>query len=589
MSRTRKLPVNRRRPAPAPAAAAWYEIRNSADDVAEVLIYDRIGESFFDDGVTAKGFVEALKGVTASQIHLRINSPGGSVFDGFAIYNALRRHPAQVTSYVDGMAASIASIIALAGDEVVMAENALFMIHDPSMLAMGTADDMRKAADLFDKVGGQLVDTYAERTGLDVDDIRDAMAAETWYTADEALDAGFIDQVGDRQDIAASFDLGAFGYRNYPAPGLAAAATHTPAAAPAPVENLTEGDTVDESTAVAEATAPTPAEPAFIPRARVQDPFPYRETVRDERGMHASFFRDMLNAKHDRDAAERFNVAQTMIQNAGVQTDVDEIIPTTYRPDMYVAQLTSLRTLIDSFSKQPIDGPNPIRVPKFSSASGLMADHVEGTNPSDGTFVTTEAVITPVAKSGKYTGSRELFEGATPAVDALIMAAIAEEYATETEAYAATTFLAGATAGTVVDISNGVTMQVVQRMITFQTTRKRAADVFRAGTTLFPELAIQVDTAGRPLNPYIGATNAPGTTGAKVLSLNVGGYETPLTSSLTDGLLGVSSDAVTFESGLRMWRWEEKSGPANIEIAAFGYIVCAVLRAAGLLKFATQA
>lgn len=589
MSRPRKLPVNRRRPAPAPAAATWYEIRNDAGDAADILIYDRIGESFFDDGVTAKGFVEELKAISASQINLRINSPGGSVFDGYAIYNALRRHPATITAYVDGMAASIASIIALAGDEVVMAENALFMIHDPSMLAMGTADDMRKAADLLDKVGGQLVDTYAERTGMDPDDIRDAMAAETWYTADEALDAGFIDQVGDRQDIAASFDLSAFGFRNYPAPGLAAAATHTPAPAPAETETPTEGDTVDQSTPVAEATAPTPAEPAFIPRARVQDPFPYRETVRDERGMHASFFRDMLNSRHDRDAAERFNVAQTMIQNAGVQTDVNEIIPTTYRPDMYVAQLTSLRTLIDSFSKQSIDGPNPIRVPKFSSASGLMADHVEGTNPTTGTFVTTESVITPVAKSGTYVGSRELFEGSTPAVDALIMAAIAEEYASETETYAATTFLAGATAGTVVDISNGVTMQVVQRMITFQTNRKRAADVFRAGTTLFPELAIQVDTAGRPLNPYIGATNAPGTTSAKVLSLNVGGYETPLTSSLTDGLLGVSSDAVTFESGLRMWRWEEKDGPANIEIAAFGYIVCAVLRATGLLKFATQA
>ena len=139
--------------------------------------------------------------------------------------------------------------------------------------------------------------------------------------------------------------------------------------------------------AVVEATAPAaPAEPAYIPRARVQDPFPYRETVRDERGMHASFFRDMLNARHDHNAAERFNIAQTMIQNAGVQTDVNEIIPDQYRPDMYVSQLTSLRTLIDSFSRQSIDGPNPIRVPKFSSASGLMADHVEGTNPTTGTL-----------------------------------------------------------------------------------------------------------------------------------------------------------------------------------------------------------
>jgi HK97 family phage major capsid protein len=371
------------------------------------------------------------------------------------------------------------------------------------------------------------------------------------------------------------------------------AATEAPAPAPDADTPTEEEHTVTEVTeAVAEVTAAEPQHlaAAFIPRAHVQDAFPYRETVRDDRGVQASFFRDMIRAQHDPEAAERYRVAQTMLTAAaGVQTDIAEIIPTQYRPDMYVGQLSNSRPVIDAFSRQSIDGPNPQRVPRFKAASGLNADHVENTNPAEGAFETDEVVITPKAVSGIYKGSREMFEGSTPAVDALIMNAIREEYASETEAYAATTFLTGATAGTVVDISNGVTLQVIERMITFQANRKRAADVLLAGTTLFPELVKQVDLQGRPLNPYVGATNAPGSIGMGALSVNVGGYVTPYVASLTDGLLGVREDAVTFESGLRMWRWEEKSGPATIEIAAFGYIACAVLRPLGLLKFATQA
>lgn len=587
MTRPRKFPARR------PAAAAetpWYEIRNAAGDKAEVFIYDRIGESFWDEGITAKQFAQDLRAITATQIDLHLNSPGGSVFDGQAIYNALLRHPASVTTYIDGLAASIASVIALAGDHVVMADNALFMIHNPSAAARGDANEMRKMADLLDKVCGVMVNTYEDKTGMDRDELEAAVDAETWYTAAEALEAGFIDEIGVEQAIAAAFDLEAFGYRNYPGPtepALAAQATTTPATPQAAETTPTQGDTVDQSTAVVEATAP-PA-PAFVPRAHVQDAFPYRSSTRDDRGMQASFFRDMLRAKDDPEAASRFSVAQTMITAANDQADVNEIIPTIYRPDMWVGSLENLRPTLEAFSRETIDGPNPLRVPKFSSAADLMSDHVENTNPSTGSFVTTEQVITPVAKSGSYLASREMIEGSTPAVDALIFREIFNEYALDTEAYAVTTFLAGATAGTVVDISDGVSMQLIARMITFNASRKRAADVALFGQTLFSAAATQVDTAGRPLNPSFGAQNATGQAGSKLLSIDIGGYRVPMVTSLTGGLLGVREDAWTFESGLRTWRWEEKSGPAKIELAAFGYIVCAVTRAAGLLKFATQA
>lgn len=194
----------------------WYEIRNAADDVAEVFIYDDIGESFWTEGVTAKNFLNELAGITAPRINLHLNSPGGSVFDGVAIYNALKRHPAQVVSHIDGLAASIASIIALAGDRVVMASNSLFMIHNPWGGVQGDANEMRKMADVLDKIRDTLAATYMERTGMEREAVLAAMDAETWYNASEAYAAGFVDEVGTEIKAAASFDLSARGYKHVP-------------------------------------------------------------------------------------------------------------------------------------------------------------------------------------------------------------------------------------------------------------------------------------------------------------------------------------------------------------------------------------
>lgn len=195
----------------------FYEIRNAAsDDVAEVFIYEQIGESFWGDGVGAKKFAADLRAITAPRIDLHLNSPGGSVFDGQAIHNALVRHPAAVTVFIDGLAASIASVIALAGERIIMASNALFMIHDPSGGVWGTSDDMMKMAEVLDKIKDTIVGQYAERTGQAAADLATAMSEETWYTAQEALDAGFIDEVGVEASATAAFDLSRFGYRHVP-------------------------------------------------------------------------------------------------------------------------------------------------------------------------------------------------------------------------------------------------------------------------------------------------------------------------------------------------------------------------------------
>ena len=181
----------------------WYEIKNKSDK-AEIWIYEEIGEDFWTGGgVTAKGFQKELAAIKADKIDLHINSPGGLVFDGITIYNLLKQHPANVTTYIDGLAASIASVIALAGDSVIMAENALFMIHKASGLVMGNSDDMRDFAEKLDKVNTSIATTYISKTGKDEPEINDLMAAETWMTAAEALGFGFVDEVSGEADMAA--------------------------------------------------------------------------------------------------------------------------------------------------------------------------------------------------------------------------------------------------------------------------------------------------------------------------------------------------------------------------------------------------
>lgn len=166
-------------------------------------------------GVTAKGFLAELGALPdGAPIDLRLNSPGGSVFDAVAIYNALKRHSGDITVWIDGIAASAASYIAMAGDEIIMPENAFLMIHDPSGLVMGTAEDMRSTAKALDKVKGSLIQGYATKSGKSDEDIAALMAAETWLDAKDALDFGFIDRLAEPVELAAAFDVARF--RNAP-------------------------------------------------------------------------------------------------------------------------------------------------------------------------------------------------------------------------------------------------------------------------------------------------------------------------------------------------------------------------------------
>ena len=181
-----------------------YQPRASVHEPAVLQIFDQIGEDWFGgSGISAKAFSDALQSVGPGPLVVEINSPGGNVWDGLAIYNMLRGRQSPVTTRVVGIAASIASIIALAGDTIEMADASLFMIHDPSGMVAGTSEDMRKMANALDQHAEILAGIYVKRTGKTSAQIRAAMTAETWFTAQEAIQFGLADKSTEQLAMAA--------------------------------------------------------------------------------------------------------------------------------------------------------------------------------------------------------------------------------------------------------------------------------------------------------------------------------------------------------------------------------------------------
>lgn len=179
-----------------PSAVGPGVIRVAAEegaDEAEVFVYGDIGGWW--GGVSAEEFAKEIAALDVKTLNVRLNSPGGLVFEGVAIYNALARHSAKVVVHVEGIAASIASVIAMAGDEIHIAEGSRFMIHDPWTIVMGSADDLRAEADVLEGLKSDLIDIYAARTEQSRDDLSDWMTVETWLSARDAVDKGFADSM----------------------------------------------------------------------------------------------------------------------------------------------------------------------------------------------------------------------------------------------------------------------------------------------------------------------------------------------------------------------------------------------------------
>lgn len=206
---TQLLASNKKRPDRLPQS----RIVASADET-EIYIYDAIvadeDTAYWWGGVSAEALVPAIRNINGGTIHLRINSPGGDVFAAQTICQAIRDTGAKVIAHIDGYAASAATVISIAADEVEIAAGGFFMIHNAWTWAMGNANDLTATAVLLGKIDSSLAGQYAAKSGMDVEDVRAAMDAETWYTAEEAVAAGLVDRIAAGKKAEASWNMSAY-------------------------------------------------------------------------------------------------------------------------------------------------------------------------------------------------------------------------------------------------------------------------------------------------------------------------------------------------------------------------------------------
>jgi ATP-dependent Clp endopeptidase proteolytic subunit ClpP len=301
---------------------SWYALAKKPDiGQTEISIYDEIGAF----GVSAKSFLADLQRIPADHtILLKIHSPGGEVFDGNAIFNSLKRRAADVVVQIEGIAASMATVISLAGHHVKMAANGFYMIHNPWGMAMGDAAELRDQAELLDKIRSNMVGAYAAKSGQSPEQITEWMDAETWFTAEQALAAGFVDEITDGLAIAASANRPALlaKFRNTPAALLTPEPPRMenetqPAAAPE-VEIL---DTVVSENAPEVVEAPA-AEPA-VETVLEAEPTPEPEVIEPIESPVAKIAAaDQILAKYNAALAER-DIALAEARSYKAQLDTE--------------------------------------------------------------------------------------------------------------------------------------------------------------------------------------------------------------------------------------------------------------------------
>ena len=184
----------------------WFNVEKNTE-IPSVFIYDQIGQDWWGEGISPQAFIEQVKAIESDAFNLFLNTPGGFVNDGLAIYHQLDRLDKYITVYIDGIAASIGSVIAMAGDKIIMPENTEQMIHDPWGMAIGNSRDLRELADHMDRTKERILNIYHKRTGYDRDKISELMANETYISAKDAVEWGFADELEEPKKLAAcAFD-----------------------------------------------------------------------------------------------------------------------------------------------------------------------------------------------------------------------------------------------------------------------------------------------------------------------------------------------------------------------------------------------
>jgi ATP-dependent Clp protease, protease subunit len=335
----------------------WFEVRDDASkDSTEILIYGEIGKSWWDDsGVSAKEFADELKAIPSTRnIVVGINSPGGSVWDGLAIYNLLEARRDKVTTRIDGVAASMGSVIAMAGKEVRIPRNAVIMIHDPTTFAQGDESMMAKALEALRAAKKTIAGVYQKKTGKTYDEISERMTAESYFTGDEAKEFGLADTVIDEVPMSASALKNILsGFRNQPtAVGGKLETTKTPPATGSEAINQDymnrakviallkkHGITVDDKATDEQLEAQLES---VLAGKKQEEP---KQSATDSKVIDLENRFKELQAKHD-------NERKSRIENA-VQTAVDERrIPVAQRAK-WVTRAMADETVLTDLSELP--------------------------------------------------------------------------------------------------------------------------------------------------------------------------------------------------------------------------------------------
>jgi ATP-dependent protease ClpP protease subunit len=326
--------------------AAMQGGKNRSWRMAKVLLYGAVGAWY--DELDAKSVVKKLSALADDEdLEVRVNSAGGSVFDGMAIYNTLRNRKGTVRVHIDGLAASIASVIAMAGDEIVMEPGSMMMVHNPWNITMGDADDHRESAELLDKVRDSIAVAYEQKTGIPRQELIGLMDDETWMTADEAVDRGFATKVGEQQVQAMALtrhDLSAFinvpGAIRAMARGEAKMSEQAPEVTPVAVaETVVPGVDVDA----------VRAEAVKVERERSSG---IRSAV-EKAGLSASFADELVNGGWTREEANAMIIDQWNKQGVAVQSAARVEVDAT---DKFVEGAT--QALMAKAGLAPRDGQN---------------------------------------------------------------------------------------------------------------------------------------------------------------------------------------------------------------------------------------
>jgi ATP-dependent Clp endopeptidase proteolytic subunit ClpP len=559
-------------------------------DSADIYIYEPIGSGFFSEGVTAKQFVKDLNALDVKTINLHINSPGGSVFEAMAIYNALKEHPANVITNIDGVAASAATFVALSGDTVVMAENAMYMIHNPWSALAGSAEDLRKEADVLDKLRDSMVSIYMSKFNGSEEDLLAALDAETWYSAEEAAAAGFIDVIKNESKAAASLTgdvFASFGYKNAPInedSGTTLVTEENP---------TTEGDEVDNTVTPAEAVETVEAAKSVTANA-VASSYSVGKTRTPITSAAAYIEHKVRAAKGDFDSQGFIRVADA---DLGKFQAADTAGNTGLVHDSWLNEIitTSLGTTaaIDAVGVSPLmETGLTFKIPKVTQYP-TAATTAEGATASTTSMETDDIDVSIVKKAGRQVITFELFDRSTPSFYQEVLRQIQVALGKNKDEYLLAQLVAGGTAAS----TTAGTIAGLQSFIATETSAALSgsgdfADMLLTSPDWWTTIKAAKDTTGRGLYNAINPMNANGRVTPQSLRGDVEGmnlYVDPFLAA-NSGLIDNSALILTGQAA-RYWESPIRQIQINnltdgaIEVEYYQYVAAQVVKPAGVRKF----